>query len=78
MYMSEVIHEGRSYKTAEHMYQHLKCNFLKNDNLAECILEADTAMDAKKLTEYIRGVSYRFQNNDDTMRTVLKAKSESN
>ena len=75
--MNEVIQEGRCYKSAEHMYQHLKCTFLKNDNLAERVLEADTALDANKLTESLRDVSYWFKDNEeDAMRTVLKAKSE--
>lgn len=75
--MIEVMYEGRSYKSSEHLYQHLKCKFLKYDTLAQEVIEADTAMEAKKLTEKIGDVSHWFKNNEDAMRTVLKAKAAS-
>ena len=77
MFMVEIRHGDQSFKSSEHLYQCLKCKSLQKDVLAEKVAEADTALEAKTMTEAIKYVSSWFKHNEDAMCIVLRAKAES-
>ena len=51
MYLCDIMHNNTSFKSAEHAYQHSKCIAFNKTDIAEKILSASTAREAKLLTE---------------------------
>ena len=81
MHLCKLAYENTFFKSAEHAYQHVKCNFFDKHETAEQIMSTPSARIAKSIAEDATHDLAKLElwktHNVDIMMKVLECKAES-